>query len=149
MNQWQWNITSSVLIICAGSVVTESWLIYRKTKGRCQDFVSIAKMKFSFSMEYMLHQTLKYLLRKSAPIVFFKIKNAKVLCETTKLDNEKYVGVKERAKIISDMWQCHKQFDCKACKQYDSQSGKGCQKSNIKREDQEVKPLANQVNKTF
>ena len=80
---------------------------------------------------------------------FFKMKNAKVLCETTKLDNEKYLGVKERAKIVSDMWQCHKRFDCKVCKQYDSQSGKGRQKSNIKREDQEVKPLANQLNKTF
>ena len=29
---------------------------------------------------------------------FFKMKNAKVLCENTKLDNAKYLGVKERAK---------------------------------------------------
>ena len=50
-----------------------------------------------------------------------KMKKAKVFSDNSKLDDVKFLGEKEKSKIVNKTWITHKRYNCTVCMLYYSQ----------------------------
>ena len=54
-----------------------------------------------------------------------KMKKAKVFSDNSKLDDVKFLGEKEKAKIVNKTWITRKRHNCTVCMLYNSQQKRG------------------------
>lgn len=61
-----------------------------------------------------------------------RVKKANVLVDDSRLDKKEFLGEKEKASIVSALWQPHKRVNCQVCETYNSQAKQGRHK-HVKR----------------